>query len=279
EIMQIDPRIVGYNTVVDLGISTAVKDEAKVIEFLETKPYVAVLGAGAFWKYNIRAFVVLANVEKLAKVLEELEADPNINQIHSLIWTEVIGMDHPENLLINGLRTNRKELNQNETDTQNSSAAKQVRLDETDRQIARILTRNARTPFKRVAEEIGISTKSVIQRYQRIRGKLLTLSTITVDLKKLGYNAMAHVLIKASKRSEMPRIQEQVLEIPNAIVTYRLIGEYDLRVVVAIRDFDDVFALNQSIRGIQGIDQADVYLIAPFPEWPLNVFASLLQRN
>ena len=276
EIMQLDPRVIGFSTVVDLGISTSVEDESRVIEFLKSKPYIAILGAGAFWKFNIRAFVVLTSVEKLAEILEELEANPQVKQIHTLIWAEVIGMDYPENLLMDGLKTKKEAPNQGQIQKQRTTDHKQIKLDETDRQIAKKLTRNARTPFKRIAEDLGISTKSVIQRYQKLRGNLLTMSTITVDLKKLGYNALAHVLIKASKRNEMSRIHNQILGIPNAIVAIRLIGSYDLRAIVAVRDFEDVFELNQSIRKIEGIDQADIYLIAPFPEWPLNLFASLL---
>jgi len=276
EIMQVDPRVMGYNTVVDLEIATAVEDESSAIEFLKSKPYIARIGAGAFWKFNIRAFAVSSNIERLANIQEELDANPLIKEIHTLIWAEVTGMDHPENLQINEHTTTKKKQDEDQTKPQTATSHPQMRLDETDRQIAKILTRNARIPFKRIAEQLNISTKSVIQRYQKLRGTLLTVSAITVDLKKLGYNALAHVLIKSIRRSEMPRIYKQILEIPNAIVTIRLIGPYDLRVIYALKDFDDVFTLNQKIREIKGIEQADTYLIAPFPEWPLNFFASLL---
>lgn len=279
EIMQLDPRVIGYNIVVDLEIATAAEDEIKAIDFIKSKPYIARIGAGTFWKFNIRAFAVLKNIEILANIQEELEANPLIKEIRPLIWTEVTGMDHPENLQTNELRTTKKKIEQDLNKKQTSTSNTQMQMDETDRQIAKILTRNARMPFKRIAEQLDISTKSVIQRYRKLRGNLLTSSTITVDLKKLGYNALAHVLIKSVRKSEMPRIYEQILKIPNAIVTIRLIGPYDLRAIYALKDFDDAFTLNQTIREIKGIDQADIYLIAPFPEWPLNFFSSLLQQD
>jgi len=75
-----------------------------------------------------------------------------------------------------------------------------MKIDATDRRIAKILTWNARTPFKKIAEQLNVSTKSVIQRYSKLRGSLLTLSTVTVDLRKFGYNGIANVFIKVFTR-------------------------------------------------------------------------------
>ena len=46
---------------------------------------------------------------------------------------------------------------------------KKVKLDETDIQIAKILTQKSRTPFIKIAEDLNISTKKVIQRYSKLK--------------------------------------------------------------------------------------------------------------
>ncbi len=92
-------------------------------------------------------------------------------------------MDHTEKLILKPL-TN---INKPEQESANApiNIPRQPHIDETDKRIAKILAYNARTPFKQIAQQVGISTKNVIQRYERLKGSLLTLSTITVNLKKL----------------------------------------------------------------------------------------------
>ena len=192
-----------------------------------------------------------------------------------MFWVETTGMDYTENLVIN------PELKTGKTEQKNATYPAEsnfieTKIDETDRQIAKILTWHARTPFKRIAEQLNVSTKSIIQRYSKLRGSLLTLSTITVDLKKLGYNGVANVFIKVSNKSEIPKIYSQILQIPNVIVVIRVIGTYDLQIYVALADFEDMFRLTKRFHEVSGIDQADFFVHEPFRDWPLNVFGSLL---
>ncbi len=272
EIMLVNPYSLGYKCTVDLGITTSVENEEEIIAFLRTKPYIA--GAsGNFGRYNIHAFLVLTDIEKLSGILGEIEANPKVIHIDSLIWAESINMDHTENLEIKPskhaqiyykpLEVNREE----------------ERIDKLDRQIASILSMQSRTPFRVIAKQLGISPRNVIQRYHRLKGKVLTRSTISVDLNKLGYTAMAHIFIKVSNRSKMQEIFAQIFQIPNLVIAIRLIGPYDVRALVAINDFEDLFQVTENFRRIKGIDKADTYLYRAFSMWPMNLFAPLLWAN
>ena len=98
-----------------------------------------------------------------------------------------------------------------------------------------------------------------------------------VNLKKLGYNAMAHLLIKAANRSKTPEILDKMLQIPNLITTLEFVGgEYDLFPIIVVRDYEELFKLKEQINTIQGIEQSDIILAEPYYAWPLNLFASLL---
>ena len=124
---------------------------------------------------------------------------------------------------------------------------------------------------------MDISSKTVIQRYKKLRENLLTLSTITLDLNKLGYKALANLYIKVSNRSKMSDICSQLLQIPNLIVIIRLIGSYDLYAAIVLEDFDKMFDANEKIRRISGIETTEVILTPMPPSWPLNLFPSLLE--
>jgi len=152
----------------------------------------------------------------------------------------------------------------------------QIQIDETDRKIARILVQKARTPFRKIAEQLGISTKNVIERYKKLKGNLFTLSTITVDLNKLGYCAGAFLVIKLANKSKIAEVETQLLKTPNLIVLVKYIGAYDMFAHVVFEDFQEYFKIIDSIYRIQNIDRLDIFLVPSFKVWPANVFAHLL---
>ncbi len=274
-IMQINPKALGYNFVSDIAIETSVNRAKEVMMDLKAKPY-WVFGGSTFPKFNIDIFVALRSIEKMIEIHEDLEANPLIRRVETLIWVESTGMDHTENLVINPL-THRNNTNKNHTQTiPSSNFEAQTTIDDLDMQIAKILVHNARMPLKQIADQLRVPIKRVFQRYSKLRNCLLTQSTITVDLKKLGYKAMINILIKASNKREVPRIWSQLLEIPNILVTIRLIGNYDLIVIGVLEDFQDYFRLSEKVCKIEGIKKTEIHLREADRSWPENMFAPLL---
>jgi hypothetical protein len=105
---------------------------------------------------------------------------------------------------------------------------------------------------------------------------VLTLSTVTLDLKKIGYNALARILLKC-ERSKMSEISDKILQMPNMIVFLRLIGSYDLLAIAALEDLSDFIRLQNKIHAMSGAEEIDFSLIEMWPAWPLTVFAPLLE--
>jgi Lrp/AsnC family transcriptional regulator for asnA, asnC and gidA len=276
EMMLVNPHSLGYKYISDLGIVTAVEHEKEVVEFLKSKPYISHI-VGPLGKYNFWAKVALHDIQQLAGILEDLESNSYIKHVDALIWVEAINLEHAENLVIGPL-SNEEQKPAPKTFTNNFKET-EIRIDDIDRKIAIILSQNSRTPFIKIAEQLGISTKNVIQRYRKLRGKVLTLSTIIVDLNKLGYSAMANLFVKVANRSKMSEICAQMLQIPNLIVTIRLIGAYDLYATIVFADFEALFKVTEQIRRMQGIEKTEFFLTPVVPVWPLNLFPSLLQTE
>lgn len=272
EIMQVNPHSLGYRCISEIGIITALENEKKVKKFLESKPYTSLV-RGAFGKYNLSTTVALPSVQELSHIQEDLQANPLIKQLDSLIWTEAINVDHTENLVVKPTNSeNQLRFNQRVT----PSKIEEAKMDETDRKIARMLTNNSRLSFRQIGEQLGISTKKVIQRYKKLRKNVLPFSTITVDLQKLGFKAMAHLFIRTENKSKIPEIYAQIIQIPNLIVTIKYIGRYDLFAVVALSDFGEMFKLKDQLHRMNYIEKIDVFVEPTFHAWPLNVFACLL---
>ncbi len=277
EVTLINPHALGYRHIVDLGIITETKDEEEVARYLEGKMQVSQV-VTHIGKYNFYAKTILRDLNRLSEIIEDLESNKKIKHVDPIIWAEAINVEHCSNLVIKPLGREKSKADKRPTVTDIDHA--RVEIDEIDRKIALIVSDHARIPFRKIAEELGISTKTVIQRYRRLRqSNLLTLSTVTLDMTKLGYRAMADLYIKASNRSQMNEIYAQLLEIPNLIVIIRLIGNYDLYVAVALDDFTKMFEVSDQISRISGLEKPDVVLTPMLPAWPLNLFTELLDNK
>ena len=204
----------------------------------------------------------------------QFRATSHIKLVNPLIWTKPTGLDHAENLVITPLENKKLEdtIGQNRTITNDE----QVEIDEIDRQIAKILIYDSRISFRKIAKQLNISTKNVIQRHKKLRKNVLTLATITLDLKKLGYNAAVRIFLKV-ERSKMPQISDKILHMQNILVFIRLIGSYDLLAIAPLKDFNDYIGVQKEIQAIPGTEQAEFAIMGIWPAWPLNVFASLIE--
>jgi Lrp/AsnC family transcriptional regulator for asnA, asnC and gidA len=270
--IEVNPSMLGYKCVADIGIITAIDNEEAVRENLKRKQIF--LETERIGKYNILALVSLPTLEELGRVSEYVAADPYIEHTDTLIWAEVTNISHPENLIIEPFA------DKNEKKTSEKPATiglEEVQIDATDRRIVEILSQDSRTPFKEIAEKLGFSTNVAIQRYKRLRERnVITHTAITVDLNKLGYKALANIFVKIANRSKMPEIYTKLLQIPNAINIYKLIGIYDLRIVVAVTDFEDVVNLRDQFRKMKDIDQAEITIDRIIGPWPWNLFTPLV---
>jgi Lrp/AsnC family transcriptional regulator for asnA, asnC and gidA len=276
QVTLINPHSLGFRHIIDLGIITSVEDEESVASYLEAKPYMSEM-VKHLGKYSFYGKVTLKDLNKLSSIIEDLEVNPKIQRVEALIWSEAINVEYPQNLIIKPLPYN-PEHGHTRPALANLDQ-KPVELDEIDRKIAIAVSKKARMPFRKIAEQLGISTKTVIQRYKRLRENLLTLSTVTLDLNKLGYGAIGNLYIKVTNRSKLTEIYNQLLKIPNVIVIIRLLGTYDLYVAVALENFDKMFETRSRLNRISGIEKREVYLTPMPPMWPFNLFQSLLENQ
>jgi DNA-binding Lrp family transcriptional regulator len=270
--MYLNPLSVGYESIAEIGIMTDLADQEKVGKFLRTNPHVKI--AGSLGKYSIYALVVAQKLNELNETVQQIDLKPYVKSLDVLIFADLWNNPwHPENLLV-------KPSEQKNLITPKKSKPKfeQLNLDETDKRIAKMLMENSRMPFKVIAEKLGISTNNVIQRYQFLKEKnVLNLSSISLNLHKLGYKATADSYIKVENRGNLPEVEAQLLQIPNASFCAKFVGgAYDLRVAINVTDFADVFRLKKQISAIKNIKAAEFYL-AEIPDyWPNDFMGGTL---
>ncbi|WGM90068.1 MAG: Lrp/AsnC family transcriptional regulator [Candidatus Bathyarchaeota archaeon] len=148
-------------------------------------------------------------------------------------------------------------------------------MDETDLKIAQILTNNARMPFSQIAEELGISTKKVINRYKKMKD-MLPHSTISLNLEKLGYIGQAIFRIKISYKHNLDEIFKKICNTQNVIVALKHYGPFELTAIVPFKDLDHLSQTHDELSKIEGIKEFHIQIKKAYNSWPLNMYSSLL---
>ena len=154
-------------------------------------------------------------------------------------------------------------------------------MDEVDCLIAKILCKKSRTSFKKIGEELGISTQTVMRRYAKLKKTLFTCSSITVNLEKLGFQASVGLSIKVSsgKKALISTIYDQIVKLPNIIVAFETLGPTDIIVMTPVRSFAELFALLEKISNIEGVKEMDLTLFEPHTAWPRQLYSQLLKNH
>jgi len=248
------------------------EDENKVIEFLKSKSYIIFVTRKLFDRVNIDANICLPEFQELHGTLKEIKTNPLIKDLIVRFWLKTSNLGYPENLVMTD-SSNKIDIEYK----QKLDLEKKVELDEMDRRVAKILAQNSRVPFTKIAQELNISNKNVIQRYRKLRGSVLTQSTITIDLKKLGYTMMVFLKLEVADKSQINKIANKLLQIPNVITVIELAGgDYDLFPNIVLRNCNELFRLKDQLNEIQGVKKTTVLLFEPHESFPFNMFASLL---
>ena len=132
---------------------------------------------------------------------------------------------------------------------------KMEKIDQLDRKIMSILSKNARIPFKDVAIECNVSRAAIHQRVQNlIEAGVITGSGFDVNPKSLGYSTCTYVGITLEKGSMYKDVVEQLRLIPEVVECHFTTGPYTMMVKLYARDNEQLMELlNGRLQGIHGV--------------------------
>ncbi len=110
-------------------------------------------------------------------------------------------------------------------------------LNQTDREILRILQKNGRISNADLARQIGLSQPSTLAKVRSlVRSGFIRQFTALCDQKSLGYDVTALTMVSLSLHHErsIERFRRAVAEFPEVLECYHTTGEFDflLKVVV-----------------------------------------------
>ncbi len=135
-------------------------------------------------------------------------------------------------------------------------------IDDLDKKILNIITRNARMPFKDVALECNVSRAAIHQRVQRmVDAGVIVGSGYEVNPKMLGYNISTYVGLKLERGSMYKTVVPQLLKIPEVVECHYTLGPYTLLIKLYARDDAHLMELlNRRIQEIKGVTSTETLM-------------------
>lgn len=153
-------------------------------------------------------------------------------------------------------------------------------MDKVDLQILQELTKDAQTPFFRLAEKIGVSPRTAQKRYERMKEEGIILrSTIEVDLSKIGYHGKAYLMITNAPNQDKAITINALDKMKNMFLLAEIVGDFDLIAIAMIKSIRDVISLVVAIRKLKSVSRVEVALVSETAFPVTESFGKVLQEE
>ena len=133
-----------------------------------------------------------------------------------------------------------------------------IKLDKIDIEILRMLQIDARTSFKEIANQCGVTTETIRNRYNIMEKKgIIRGTTIIIDPKKLDNKHIVIIGIQITQPYSN-QVLNMVKKIPGMCAVTRAMGRYDIEAVAIQKDIEQIGAAKDTIEDFQQVKDVDV---------------------
>ena len=135
-------------------------------------------------------------------------------------------------------------------------------IDKLDRDILRILMKDAKKPFTDIAKILLVSPGTIHVRMKRMeRLGIVKGATLILDPAKIGYDMTAFVGIYLIKGSIYLDVIAEVDKIPEIVEAYYTTGEYSIFTKIICKNTNHLReVINEKLQTIQGISRTETII-------------------
>jgi Lrp/AsnC family transcriptional regulator for asnA, asnC and gidA len=135
-------------------------------------------------------------------------------------------------------------------------------IDDLDRKILSLITKNARIPYLEVARECKVSGAAIHQRIQRLtKMGVIMGSEFVISPKKIGFSTCAYVGIFLDSASLYPEVVKELEKIPEITQCHYITGGYSIFIKIFTRNNEDLkHVLHDKVQAIQGISRTETFI-------------------
>jgi DNA-binding Lrp family transcriptional regulator len=130
-----------------------------------------------------------------------------------------------------------------------------VELDDLEIEILKILERDTRISYRKIANKLSISVGTTHNRIKKLKNKgILKGYSLLYDTKKLGFNLQFLLMISINGR-HIQEVLEQISQFPAVTEIHQMTGEYTAVVFCRFKQIEEVQQLLHSINEIGYINK------------------------
>lgn len=135
-------------------------------------------------------------------------------------------------------------------------------IDDLDKKILSLVSKNARIPYLEVARECNVSGAAIHQRIQRLmKLKVITGSEFTINPKSIGYGTCAYMGVFLEKAALYDEVLKKLKEIPEIVECHYTTGGYSLFIKMVTKDNEHLKnVLSDKLQQIQGIMRTETFI-------------------
>lgn len=135
-------------------------------------------------------------------------------------------------------------------------------MDEIDLHIIRELTKDARTPFLRIAKKLGVSPETVRKRYGRMKEEgTIKHCSISIDLSKIGYQGKVFLMITNSPNHDKSKTIGALKKMRNIFVISEIIGDFEIMGIAPVKDMNSLKTLVNKIKKLPSVNKVEFTVI------------------
>lgn len=134
-------------------------------------------------------------------------------------------------------------------------------MDETDVKILKKLLFDARSSYRKIAGEIGVSPPTVLARVEKLESDSIIKSySAMLDHEKLGYDLTAVIEITATK-GKIIDIERQIAKFPNVCAVYDITGLTDMVVIAKFKNRKELSNFVKKDLSLPYIDRTNTHVV------------------
>jgi len=131
-------------------------------------------------------------------------------------------------------------------------------LDNIDRKILDILSKDSRSTFTEIAKTLHLSEGTVRRRVQNLQ-ETGVIKRFTIETWEERPKAL--ILVSASPSIPTAQIAERILRLDGVESAFELAGEYDISVTISGEDVSAINHCIDNIRSIEGVDNTHTFFV------------------
>lgn len=139
--------------------------------------------------------------------------------------------------------------------------SKGIDIDELDKQILSILSKDSTMGYTKIAEQLQRSHTTIKKHIDRLeQEKIIKNYTIEIDYERLGYDIIA--IIEASiSQGKLLEFEEIIAKHPNVFGVFDVTGDYDSLILVRFKTRAELSVLIKSILGSGYVIRSNTHIV------------------